>query len=602
MKDLKINLDTKYALDQFHPSSYQLYNITYDLELVCNTCKDPNYKYNGSQLKLNNCIKPMLAQVAGKKGMGLIRAGGYLVEPKYDGERMLIHVDVYNHTVKYCTRKGNDYTKLYGPKFTDVIWKCIDETQCKNVILDGEFMIWRNDWHKFKKFGYNKCLALNPIKDDKEQYCYVMFDVLYLNNKSIIDKNIVYRRKQLCKIVKEIKHSFEIVEQEEISPWDCTNENIVKRLKGLLEKGYEGLVCKHKYSKYIPNERGNKWLKIKPDHIDGLGHTLDLIVLGGCFGTKFGKNGISHFLLGVKKHSDRNDEYLAFCRIGTGYNNKELDILRRKLEPYWIKYDRNKTYDFMGEWKPTKYIAPDVIINPINSVVFEVKAFSIEPTTRYNSGFTLRFPRVLHIRLDKTYQDCNSLDDIQKIMSGEKFILSATKISMFNDKVKPNIKRTNKGGILPWFLGVDQSKIKVNNDIFKDYIFNVMIYNIDLKHKVEKAILTNGGKITQNYSRKKDKGRQFVITSKDEINTIKCNNFVKIMNKEIVNYEWILTCVLKNKLLQICSPDLLYEPEGWRRPSMNIKKEIVKNKTIIIEKEEKKKEMTEDEILDFLIS
>jgi len=42
----------------------------------------------------------------------------------------------------------------------------------------------------------------------------------------------------------------------------------------------EGIIVKNVNSHYILNDRSNKWLKLKPDYIEGLGDTLDLIILG----------------------------------------------------------------------------------------------------------------------------------------------------------------------------------------------------------------------------------------------------------------------------------------------------------------------------------
>lgn len=39
-------------------------------------------------------------------------------------------------------------------------------------------------------------------------------------------------------------------------------------------------MIKDTQSTYVPNERGNKWIKIKPEYIEGVGDDLDLIILG----------------------------------------------------------------------------------------------------------------------------------------------------------------------------------------------------------------------------------------------------------------------------------------------------------------------------------
>lgn len=55
-------------------------------------------------------------------------------------------------------------------------------------------------------------------------------------------------------------------------------------------------------SKYVPDERKNAWVKLKPEYLDGVGDELDLLILGGFYGSGERRRGnVSHFLLGVRK-------------------------------------------------------------------------------------------------------------------------------------------------------------------------------------------------------------------------------------------------------------------------------------------------------------
>jgi DNA ligase-4 len=42
----------------------------------------------------------------------------------------------------------------------------------------------------------------------------------------------------------------------------------------------EGIIVKNLNSTYVPNERKNKWIKIKPEYFDGLGDDFDLLIVG----------------------------------------------------------------------------------------------------------------------------------------------------------------------------------------------------------------------------------------------------------------------------------------------------------------------------------
>lgn len=62
----------------------------------------------------------------------------------------------------------------------------------------------------------------------------------------------------------------------------------------------EGIMVKNLDSTYLPNERKGHWIKLKPEYIDGVGDDLDLLVVGGYYGSGGRRGGmISHFLLGV---------------------------------------------------------------------------------------------------------------------------------------------------------------------------------------------------------------------------------------------------------------------------------------------------------------
>jgi DNA ligase-1 len=49
------------------------------------------------------------------------------------------------------------------------------------------------------------------------------------------------------------------------------------------------------------------------------------------------------------------------------------------------------------------------------AVVLEITFNGIQKSTRHNSGFALRFPRIVRIRHDKRLEDIDSLETVQKI-------------------------------------------------------------------------------------------------------------------------------------------------------------------------------------------
>ena len=60
----------------------------------------------------------------------------FVMDIKLDGERMLCH-KLANGSVKWFTRRANEYSHLYGPVMNDLIKSHVNVESC---ILDGEMV------------------------------------------------------------------------------------------------------------------------------------------------------------------------------------------------------------------------------------------------------------------------------------------------------------------------------------------------------------------------------------------------------------------------------------------------------------------------------
>lgn len=201
----------------------------------------------------------------------------------------------------------------------------------------------------------------------------------------------------------------------------------------------------------------------------GLNDDLDLLIVGGYYGTGKRAGILSHFLLavaldidqpkGVKKPAtkptDDDDldffgdeatekeadltpqpkEFYTFCKIGSGYTYKELKDFNDKLADKWHKYDKNyppKSISMMKEH-------PDVWIEPKDSLIVQVKAVEITQTDKYKTGLTLRFPRLEKFRSDKAWSDCMKFSELKelynknegKLASGNSIFISINLLLLF---------------------------------------------------------------------------------------------------------------------------------------------------------------------------
>lgn len=87
------------------------------------------------------------------------------------------------------------------------------------------------------------------------------------------------RREILENNIKVIPNRIELSELYKLKNADEVDTMMTRVLK----EGLEGLVIKDANSIYEPSAR--HWLKIKKDYLEGMADSVDLVVLGGYYGT-----------------------------------------------------------------------------------------------------------------------------------------------------------------------------------------------------------------------------------------------------------------------------------------------------------------------------
>jgi DNA ligase-1 len=159
--------------------------------------------------------------------------------------------------------------------------------------------------------------------------CIFGFDLLYLNEKSLLQTEFVERRKLLHEHFEAKKPQFQFA----IYSDNLTPDQMSALLEESVRSSCEGLMVKtlKENSSYEPSKRTFKWLKLKKDYIDnGIGDSLDLVVVGADYGTGKRTGVYGSFLLAV--YDADTETFQTVSKIGTGLSDEDLQVAYNELK------------------------------------------------------------------------------------------------------------------------------------------------------------------------------------------------------------------------------------------------------------------------------
>ena len=368
----------------------QAHNITNDFSRVCIVAA----KEGISGLKMLDLdplrpIKVMLYQKAkgfddAFKTVGKPAA----LEYKYDGFRMQLHC--HDGSIRLFTRRLDDVTE----QFPDVVDALKSAIRSGNYILDAEVIGFdpkSGKWLSFQNISRRIRRKYDIETMSKEIPVIVnIFDALKIGSKDMLDMPFIERRKKIESIVKEIPDKVLLATQMITS----SSSDAVAFYDEALLKGNEGIMVKNLDAPYKPGSRVGYGVKIKP-----VMETLDLVIVGAEYGEGRRANWFGSFELAC--YDPDSDKFLTIGKMGTGIKEKDDDDstsfkeLTELLAPL-VKTEKGKA----------------VSVRP--SVVVEVAYEEIQKSTTYTSGFALRFPRLVYLRVDRSPED---ISDINKVSS-----------------------------------------------------------------------------------------------------------------------------------------------------------------------------------------
>ncbi|KAJ2763915.1 ATP-dependent DNA ligase Cdc17, partial [Coemansia nantahalensis] len=233
-----------------------------------------------------------------------------------------------------------------------------------SFILDCEAVAWDRDTGKIRSF---QTLSSRRRKvDDKSEItvgvCCFAFDLLFLNGEPLIRLPLRRRRELLRENFTPVPNMFQHAVSKDLTEvadiQEFLEQSVIDNCEGLMVKTLDGDM-----SSYEPSKRSMNWLKLKKDYVDGLGDSLDLVVIGAYYGKGKRVGAYGAYLLAC--YDPDREEYQAICKIGTGFSDSDLEAHKARLDasrieqpkPYYAVLDKTK---------------PDIWFEPTQ--VWEVKA------------------------------------------------------------------------------------------------------------------------------------------------------------------------------------------------------------------------------------
>jgi DNA ligase 1 len=394
-----------------------------------------------AKMRLFHPLGFMLASPIESAEEGLSYFAQGAVEDKYDGIRAQAHVS--GDQVRIFSRTRDDITE----SFPELIPALAGLPQ--DVILDGEIVAWEfperpeaakaivdqasSDQANLEAGEKNAAemgharpftvlqqrLGRKKVSDKMLRdapVAYLVFDVLYAAGELLIDRALRERAQALDELLqaprragianvagkKAVQHALAFEEAVE----DPNKETRIMRapvfrasaaddLEQLFTasqaRGNEGLMIKDLASTYSPGKRGKSWLKMKRELA-----TLDVVVTAVEYGHGKRIGVLSDYTFAVWDGD-------KLVNIGKAYSGL-TDVEIAEMTKWFVEH----TLEDHGL---------RLVVEP--KVVLEVAFNNMMESERHESGYALRFPRIVRLRPDKSPEEADTIETVRKIYTGQ---------------------------------------------------------------------------------------------------------------------------------------------------------------------------------------
>jgi bifunctional non-homologous end joining protein LigD len=245
-----------------------------------------------------------------KATLGQLPTGpGWAYELKWDGMRLVARCQVSPSGATSLTLRsatGRDVTSSF-PELADLPHRI-----GVPAVLDGEAVVFEGDGPSFGRLQ-NRMHVITPssLLVNEHPVVYLVFDLLELEGRSLVDLPYTTRRQVLADLVEDGPTC-------RVPPWVEDGESLLVLAR---QRGLEGVVAKRLTSRYQPGGRTRDWVKVK------LRQRQELVVGGWLSGQGALAGQIGSLLVGY-----REDGVLRFAgAVGSGLTDRHRDLLGDRL-------------------------------------------------------------------------------------------------------------------------------------------------------------------------------------------------------------------------------------------------------------------------------
>ncbi len=365
-------------------------------------------KLGDARMRLFHPLGFMLASPAESAEQALSYVPNALLEDKYDGIRAQAHCS--DKEVRIFSRTRDEITESF-PELPAALAGLPQDT-----ILDGEIVAWDYSsgapGHALPFSALQQRLGRKQVSEKlmrQVPVAYLVFDALYAGGELLLERSLRERGAILDAILAAPRKSqtvprgaagsqarFEFDDDDHASNTKVirapvfrasTPQELDQRFEAAQARGNEGLMIKDPESPYTPGRRGKSWLKLKRELA-----TLDVVVTAVEYGHGKRIGVLSDYTFAVRD----GDKLVNIGKAYSGLTDAEISEM--------TKWFLEHTVEDQGFRR---------VVEP--KIVLEVAFNNMMRSERHESGYALRFPRIVRLRPDKLPEEADTIERASEI-------------------------------------------------------------------------------------------------------------------------------------------------------------------------------------------